>query len=87
MQITVVSIITIVTVVVTFIFGIIVKKFELVESKYIPIQNVIIGILAGLICYALHLDGMDLATSIVTCIISALGAGGTYDLTRTGGKE
>lgn len=81
------SIIKIVAVVVTFIFGFISKKFELVESKYIPIQNVIIGLIAGLICYGLRLDNMDLATSIVTCIISALGAGGFYDLTRTGGKE
>ena len=81
------SIITIVTVVVTFFMGIISKKYELVESKYIPIQNVIIGIIAGVICYGLRLDNMNLATSIVTCIISALGAGGAYDLTRTGGKE
>lgn len=81
------SIIKIVTVIVTFIFGIIVKKYELVESKYIPIQNVIIGVIAGVICYGLQLDDMNLATSIVTCIISALGAGGAYDLVRTGGKE
>ena len=81
------SIITIVTVVVTFFMGIISKKFELVESKYIPIKNVVIGLIAGIICYGLQLDGMDLGTSVITCIISALGAGGTYDLARTGGKE
>jgi len=81
------SIITIVTVIVTFIFGIISKHFGLLESKYIPIQNVVIGLIAGVICYSLQLESMNLSTAIITCIISALGAGGTYDLTRTGGKE
>lgn len=87
MEITVVSIITLVTAIVTYMFGLISKKFELVESKYIPCQNICIGIIAGFICFGLKLDGMDLATSLITCLMSALGAGGTYDLTKTGGQS
>lgn len=83
MEITVISIITLVTAIVTYIFGIISKKFELVEGKHIPLQNLCIGIIAGFICYGLKLGGMDLATSLITCLMSALGAGGTYDLTKT----
>ena len=87
MEKTVVSIITLVTAIVTYLFGLISKKLELVEGKHIPLQNLCIGIIAGIICYGLKIDGMDLATSLITCLMSALGAGGTYDLTKTKGGQ
>lgn len=69
--------------IVTYIFGIIAKKFNWIESKYIPIQNAIIGMIAGMICYMLKVTEADLLTSIIYCIIGAMASGGTYDLTKT----
>ena len=76
-------IMAVVTGIVTYIFGIIAKKFNWIESKYIPIQNAIIGMIAGMICYMLKVTEADLLTSIIYCIIGAMASGGTYDLTKT----
>lgn len=72
---------------ITYIFGAITKTFiDAIPSKYIPIQNVIIGIISGLICYFIGIEP-DLITSLVLCFMSAIGAGGTYDLTKVGEEE
>lgn len=72
---------------ITYIFGAITKTFiDAIPSKYIPVQNVIIGIISGLICYFIGIEP-DLTTSLVLCFMSAIGAGGTYDLTKVGEEE
>lgn len=76
-------IMSVVTGLVTYIFGVLSKKFNWIESKYIPVQNAIIGIIAGMICYVLKITEADLLTSIIYCIIGAMASGGTYDLTKT----
>lgn len=83
MEITVVSILSVVTAVVTYICGLLAKKFNWIESTYIPLQNLFIGIVAGVICVSMRIDGMDLTTALIVCLTSALGAGGAYDLTKT----
>lgn len=70
------SIIEIVTVVVTLILGIISKKSNFINSKKIPIQNLIIGIISFVIDYIIT---KDFNASIM---FSGLLAGGTYDLLK-----
>lgn len=65
---------------VTYIFGSINKLFiSKLPNKYIPIQNVLIGILSGLICYIGEIE-TNLFQSIIMCLISTMGAGGIADL-------
>ena len=59
---------------------------DAVPNKYIPIQNVIIGVISGLICYFVGIEP-DLLTSLVLCLISAICAGGVADLTKITSKE
>lgn len=84
MEITVTSIVGLITAMATYIFGCISKKSNIINTKILPLQNGIIGVIAGIICYALKLDGMDLATSLITCLMASYSAGGIYDLTKTG---
>lgn len=70
------SIIEIVTIVVTLILGIISKKSNFINSKKIPIQNLIIGIISFVIDYIIT---KDFNASIM---FSGLLAGGTYDLLK-----
>lgn len=70
------NIIEIVTVVVTLILGIISKKSNFINSKKIPIQNLIIGIISFVIDYIIT---KDFNASIM---FSGLLAGGTYDLLK-----
>jgi hypothetical protein len=76
------DVLLVVTAFVTYVFGILAKKFKWVKSKYIPIQNLIIGIVAGIL---VHVAGVEdnLASAIIMCAAAAFTAGGVYDLTKT----
>lgn len=78
---TVESIMMLCTTVMTLLFGGLSKKFGWLESTYLPIQNVLIGVLAGILCWLIGIDD-NLLTSILICLTSSLCAGGAYDLTR-----
>lgn len=86
MEITYVVIVAIVA----YAFGAIVKlKWDKMPNKYIPIQNVLIGIASGFICYFAGVE-TDLTQAIFLCLIATMSAGGIADLTKifkTGGKK
>ena len=63
---------------VTLLLGQITKKIGLVDKKYIPIQNLIIGLLSGVICWLLELEP-NVTKALITCVIASYGAGGLYD--------
>lgn len=66
---------------ITYILGAITKIFvDVIPDKYIPIQNVIIGIISGIVCYCFGVES-NLFYSIVLCLLATMSAGGFYDLT------
>lgn len=66
--------------IVTYIFGAITKTFiDKVPNKFIPLQNVFIGIISGIICYFTKIEP-NLLQALVLCFFSAKAAGGTADL-------
>lgn len=76
MEITYVVIIAIVA----YILGSITKIFiDTVPNKYIPIQNVVVGIISALICYFTDIE-TNLLQSIVLCLVATMGSGGIADL-------
>lgn len=76
MEITYVVVIAIIA----YLFGAITKLFiDKIPNKYIPIQNIIIGIVSGLICYFMKIE-QNMLQSIVLCLIATMGAGGIADL-------
>lgn len=84
MEITYVIIITIVA----YIMGSITKLFiDTIPNKYIPLQNVLIGLISAFICYFTKIE-TNLLQAIVLCLVSTMGAGGIADLTKiTKGDE
>ncbi len=70
------------TAVVTYCFAEISKKFNWVESQYIPYQNALIGILAGIIVWCVGLAD-NLGVAIILCEMSSFAAGGGYDLVKS----
>lgn len=68
------TIITIVTIIVTLICGIIAKKVKWFNNRLIPVQNLLIGIIAGSFYYSMT---HDLNLTIMTV---GLGTGGAYDI-------
>ena len=67
---------------VTYIFGAFTKAFiETIPNKYIPLQNVIIGVVSGILCYYTKVEP-DLFTSLILCLIASSGAGGVADFIK-----
>ncbi len=69
-------IMSLVTVVVTFILGLIAKKVSWVSDNLIPIQNLVIGIIVSLIYYFMTKDVS------INIALSGLLTGGTYDIIK-----
>ena len=68
------TIITLSTIIVTFICGIIAKRITWFNNNLIPIQNILIGIFIALIEWSLTKDFS------IAITVSGLIAGGTYDI-------
>lgn len=69
-------IMSLVTVVVTFILGLIAKKVNWVSDNLIPLQNLVIGIIVSLIYYFMTKDVS------INIALSGLLTGGTYDIIK-----
>ncbi len=68
------SIITLVTIIVTFLCGVVSKRNTWFSNRLIPIQNILIGVVVAGIEWIIT---KDFSTAIA---ISGLIAGGTYDI-------
>lgn len=75
---TIENIMIIVTALTTYIIGFLTKG-NLIDKKYIPLQNIVVGLFTGLIAYACGLS-TELLPCVLNCIIGSMTAGGTYDL-------
>lgn len=77
MEITVAIIIT----ALTLIAGEITKLTKL-DNKYIPLQNLIIAVLASIICIIFKVQEMSVLETVVTCVFGTMSAGGIADLRK-----
>lgn len=78
MEITYVVIITLVA----YVLGAITKVFVTkIPNKYIPLQNVLIGLISAFICYFTKIE-TNLLQAIVLCLVATMGAGGIADLIK-----
>ena len=82
MEITVAIIIT----ALTLIAGEITKLTSL-DNKWIPLQNIIIAIIASIVCLVFHVENMGVLETIVTCIFGTMSAGGIADLKKIVNEE
>lgn len=66
--------------IIAYIFGAITKLFiEEIPNKYIPIQNVLIGIISAIICYFTGIEP-NILQAFGLCLVATMGAGGVADL-------
>lgn len=86
MDVTMEAILGLCTTIITYVYAELCKKFGWVETKHIPIQNLLIGVVAGLLAWAIGL-GDNIIVSIVSCLTGAFTAGGAYDTIKAGKRE
>lgn len=82
MEITVALIITALTLVAGQI-----TKLTSIDNKWIPLQNIIIAIIASIVCIAFKVENMSVLETIVTCIFGTMSAGGIADLKKIAKKK
>lgn len=82
MEITVALIITALTLVAGEI-----TKITTIPNKYIPLQNIIIAVIASIICVVFKVEDMTILETIITCIFGTMSAGGIADLKKVGQKD
>ena len=68
------SIVTLVTIIVTYILGILAKKSTFINNKLIPIQNILIGLIVAIIEWIITKNFK------VAIAVSGLLSGGLYDV-------
>lgn len=69
--------------IVTLMAGAITKAFvETIPDKFIPLQNLLIGIISAILCIVFDVEP-NVLQAFVLCIMASLGAGGAYDLVMT----
>ena len=82
MEITVAIIITALTLIAGEI-----TKITNIDNKWIPLQNIIIAVLASIICIIFKVQDMGILETIITCIFATMSAGGIADLKKIAEKE
>ena len=82
MQITVLLVISALTLVIGQI-----TKITKLDNKWIPLQNLIIAIIASIVCIIFKVENMSVLETIITCIFASMSAGGIADLTKIAKKE
>lgn len=70
------NLVSLLTIIITWILGLISKKVSWINNKMIPIQNISIGLFVALIEWIITKDFQ------VAIAVSGLIAGGTYDVFR-----
>ncbi|MCI9366297.1 MAG: hypothetical protein HFJ54_07250 [Clostridia bacterium] len=73
---TVQLIVYIVTTLFTYVLGKVSKYFRWNETLPIPVQNIVIGIIATIIGCVIHIEGLD-ANGVIQAVVTALGGVGT----------
>lgn len=82
MEITIALIITALTLVAGEI-----TKLTNIPNKYIPLQNIIIAVIASIVCIVFKVQEMSVLETIVSCIFGTMSAGGIVDLKKVTEKE
>lgn len=59
-----------------------ITKLTNIDNKWIPLQNIIIAILASVICIVFKVQDMGMLETIITCIFGTMSAGGIADLKK-----
>ncbi|MBO5375675.1 MAG: hypothetical protein J6A52_02365 [Bacilli bacterium] len=65
----------------TLVLGTICRTFNICSEANIPLQNLIIGVISGFLCFFTGIEN-NLLSAIIFCVISSFSAGGVYDLSK-----
>lgn len=82
MEITVALIITALTLIAGEI-----TKLTSIDNRYIPLQNLMIAVVASIVCVVFKVQDMSVLETVLTCIFGTMSAGGIADIKKIASKE
>lgn len=59
-----------------------ITKVTSIPNKYIPIQNIIIAVLASIVCIVFKVEDLSVLETIISCVFATMSAGGLADLKK-----
>ena len=59
-----------------------ITRLTSLDNKWIPLQNIIIAIVASIICICFKVQDMSVLETIITCVFGTMSAGGIADLKK-----
>ena len=59
-----------------------ITKLTTLPNKYIPLQNIIIAIIASIVCIIFNVESMQPLETVLTCIFATMSAGGIADMKK-----
>ena len=59
-----------------------ITKVTTIPNKYIPIQNIIIAVLASIVCIVFKVEDLSVLETIISCVFATMSAGGLADLKK-----
>ena len=64
-----------------------ITKLTSIPNKYIPLQNIVIAIVATVVCLVCNVEDMGALETAIMCIFATMSAGGIRDLTKVTKKD
>lgn len=64
-----------------------ITKLTNIPNKYIPLQNIIISVIASIVCIAFKVENAGILETILSCVFATMSAGGIADLKKVTDKE
>lgn len=59
-----------------------ITKVTTIPNKYIPLQNIIIAVLASIVCIVFKVEDLSVLETIISCVFATMSAGGLADLKK-----
>lgn len=59
-----------------------ITKVTSIPNKYIPLQNIIIAVLASIVCIVFKVEDLSVLETIISCVFATMSAGGLADLKK-----
>ena len=59
-----------------------ITKLTSIPNKYIPLQNIVIAMLASIVCIVFQVENLGILEAIISCIFATMSAGGISDIKK-----
>jgi hypothetical protein len=64
-----------------------ITKVTSIPNKYIPLQNIIIAVIASIVCIVFKVENLGALETVISCVFATMSAGGLADIKKIKEEE